>query len=97
MFKTTIGRLRMIGIIEGISFLALLFIAMPMKYWGDIPEAVTIVGAVHGLLFALYYLAVIHVWVEKSWPMRKVALAAIAAILPFGPFVLDHKVLKHEV
>lgn len=96
MLKSSIGRLRVIGIIEGISFLALLFVAMPLKYFADIPEGVTIIGAAHGLLFALYLLAVIHVWIEKSWSPLKAAGAAVAAILPFGPFVLDHKVLKHE-
>ena len=54
MLQTPIGRLRLMGFIEGMSLLILLFIAMPLKYWADYPMAVTIVGSVHGGLFILY-------------------------------------------
>ncbi|MOA22053.1 hypothetical protein D3C78_1425830 [compost metagenome] len=96
MLKTAIGRLRFIGIFEGISFLVLLLIAMPLKYWADIPMAVTIVGALHGLLFVLYLLAVLNVWITNRWSFLKVVLAVIASFLPFGPFVLDKKLLRDQ-
>ncbi|CAM3927220.1 DUF3817 domain-containing protein [Paenibacillus alkaliterrae] len=94
MFKTAIGRLRFIGFYEGISFLVLLLIAMPLKYWADIPQVVTVVGGLHGLLFVLYVLAVLNVWITHRWSFVKVALAVIASFLPFGPFVLDRKLLR---
>ncbi|WP_424765499.1 DUF3817 domain-containing protein [Paenibacillus sp. sgz302251] len=96
MFKTAIGRLRFIGFYEGVSFLVLLLIAMPLKYWADIPQVVTVVGALHGLLFVLYVLAVIHVWIVHRWSLLKVAAAMIAAFLPFGPFVVDRKLLRDQ-
>ncbi|MGO4544019.1 DUF3817 domain-containing protein [Paenibacillus sp. 2TAB23] len=94
MFKTAMGRLRVVGFYEGISFLVLLLIAMPLKYWADIPEAVTVVGGLHGLLFVLYMLAVLHVWIVHRWSILKAAAAFIAAFLPFGTFVLDKKLLR---
>lgn len=96
MFKTAIGRLRIIGFYEGLSFLVLLLIAMPLKYWADLPQTVTVVGGLHGLLFTLYMLALLHVWVKHKWSILKVAAAFIAAFLPFGTFVSDAKMLRNH-
>lgn len=96
MLKTAMGRLRVVGFIEGLSFLLLLLIAMPLKYWADIPEPVTIVGGLHGLLFVLYILAVFHVWIKHRWSILKAAAALIAAFLPFGTFILDKKLLRDQ-
>ncbi|MGG1633426.1 hypothetical protein BK120_20215 [Paenibacillus sp. FSL A5-0031] len=96
MLKTAMGRLRVVGFIEGLSFLLLLLIAMPLKYWADIPEPVTIVGGLHGLLFVLYILAVFHVWIKHRWSILKAAAAFIAAFLPFGTFILDKKLLRDQ-
>lgn len=96
MLKTAIGRFRIIGIFEGISFLVLLFIAMPLKYLADIHEPVTIVGGLHGALFVLYAFALLHVWIKHRWSFLKVVIAFIASFLPFGTFVLDKKMLRNE-
>ncbi|GKU78789.1 DUF3817 domain-containing protein [Paenibacillus sp. L3-i20] len=96
MLKTAIGRLRIIGLFEGISFLVLLLIAMPLKYWADIPEPVSIVGMLHGVLFVLYILAVIHVTIVHRWSFVKFLLACVASVLPFGPFIVDKKLLRDE-
>jgi integral membrane protein len=96
MFNTVIGRLRVVGYFEGVSFLVLLLIAMPLKYWADIPQAVTIVGGLHGLLFVLYMLALAHVWLVRRWSILKVAAAFIAAFIPFGTIVLDKKLLRNQ-
>ncbi|MBH5316464.1 DUF3817 domain-containing protein [Paenibacillus sp. GSMTC-2017] len=96
MLKTAIGRLRIIGLLEGASFLILLLIAMPLKYWADTPEPVAIVGMAHGVLFVLYMFAVAHVTIVHRWSIKKIALAVIASFLPFGPFILDKKILRNE-
>src|SRR5438552_3773981 len=54
VLKTILRRLRLVGYTEGVSFLVLLGIAMPLKYFAGMPLAVTIVGAIHGLLWILY-------------------------------------------
>ncbi|GGB64143.1 DUF3817 domain-containing protein [Fictibacillus barbaricus] len=89
-----IKTLRTVGIMEGWSFLILLFIAMPLKHFFDKPMAVTIVGALHGLLFILYVLAILYVWNVKKWPFMRAFLAGVSSVIPFGPFIFDRKFLR---
>ena len=95
-YKSALGRFRTIAIFEGISFLVLLFIAMPLKYFAGYPEAVLMVGWIHGLLFILYMIAGLDIRKAHQWKSRKVVIAIIAAFIPFGPFLLDNYILKHE-
>lgn len=96
MLNHPIGRLRIVAFIEGMSYLVLLAIAMPLKYFLDMPQAVKIVGSLHGLLFVLYVLAVIHVTFAHRWTVLKVLFALLAAFIPFGNFVLDSRLLKNS-
>lgn len=76
---------RKIAIAEGISFLILLFLAMPLKYFANSPMAVTIVGGLHGVLFVGF---VVLAWMVKKnlvWFIK----AFIASLLPFGTIVMD--------
>jgi len=91
LIKSSLGRLRIIAILEGISFLVLLGIAMPLKYLAGIPEVVRIVGMAHGVLFVLYVVMLIQVTIEKSWSFKKFILAFIASFIPFGTFYADAK------
>lgn len=92
----TLKAFRVIGYMEGISFLLLLFIAMPLKYALNMPLAVTIVGALHGLLFVLYLVAVVIIMITLRWSIIKGLLAVIASVLPFGPFIFDAKLIKGQ-
>lgn len=89
-----IKSLRIVGFLEGLSFLLLLFVAMPMKYiWGN-PILVKYIGMGHGVLF-IAFLAVLFVVCEKQkWSIKMFILGLIASILPFGPFIFDHKLKK---
>lgn len=91
---TYLKALFIMGLIEGTSTLVLFFIAMPLKYRWDVPEAVSIVGSVHGLLFVVLVLMFLYGrWtVPLSWGM--VGLGFIAAIIPFGPFLIDFKIAQ---
>lgn len=89
--RSLIGWLRRIGLVEGASFLLLLFVAMPLKYAAGQPMAVRIVGMAHGVLFIAYVAALIRVWAIHEWPLKRVAGCFIAALLPFGPFVIDRR------
>jgi integral membrane protein len=91
--QNDIARFKVIAKLEGISFLLLLFIAMPLKYGMDMPLAVKYVGWAHGLLFVLYILLLIVVSVNHDWKIKKIFLAFVAALLPFGPFYFDKKYL----
>src|SRR5688572_16808432 len=95
-FKTSLGRLRVIGWWEGISFLLLLGIAMPLKYFADWPQAVRVVGMAHGVLFLLYVWAAIQAALERNWTWKRTALVLVASLLPAGPFVVDAKLLRPE-
>lgn len=94
--NTAIGRLRMAGIAEGISYIVLLFIAMPIKYIAGHPAAVWYIGWVHGLLFMLFILALIAVKINREWNLKKTFVAFLAALLPFGTFILDKSLRKEE-
>lgn len=96
MMRSSLGRLRLIGMAEGISLLVLFGIAMPLKYMLDKPAAVTFIGWIHGLLFVLFMIAVIIVYDQRNWPFKKVIYAFIAAFLPFGTFVFDAQLKKEE-
>jgi integral membrane protein len=94
--KTPLGRLRVIGFWEGVSFLVLLGIAMPLKYFADSPAAVKVVGMAHGVLFVLYVLAALQAALEYDWPWKRLGLVLVASVLPAGPFVIDSRILKEE-
>jgi integral membrane protein len=91
-----ISILRWTGLIEGVSFILLVGIAMPLKYvWGQ-PRAVSMVGMLHGLLFVLFCAALARAMWVGGWPLSRGALVFVAALLPFGPFVIDRRVKQYE-
>lgn len=94
--NTDLGRFRLVAISEGISFVILMFIAMPLKYFADMPKPVTYVGWIHGVLFVLYILALITVKISRNWNFKKTVVAFIASLLPFGTFILDKSLRKEE-
>jgi integral membrane protein len=91
-----IKSLRWIGIAEGISFLVLLLIAMPLKYKLGWTLAVKYVGWAHGLLFILYVVAVFAAIRAMNWGFKGVVVALIASLLPAGTFVLDKSLRRRE-
>jgi integral membrane protein len=95
MLKSPVGRLRFIAMCEGVSFLILLFVAMPMKYWGGNADPVRWVGMLHGILFLLFCAALFLAARSARWTFLKVALVFVASLLPFGPFLIDRR-LREE-
>lgn len=87
---------RTLGILEGISFLALLFLAMPVKYLLGEPMGVKIMGPIHGALFLAYVLLSHFLANEENWPLKQRLQAVLAAVLPFGTFVFDKKYLRNN-
>ncbi len=96
LLRTSIGRLRIVGFFEGVSFLVLLLIAMPLKYMFDMPAAVKTVGMAHGILFILYIFGVVQVKIERGWNFRKTLIALVASVVPLGTFYADAKLFKPE-
>jgi integral membrane protein len=94
--KHTVGWVRICGIMEGISYLLLLGIAMPLKYFFDQPLAVTYVGWAHGALFMLYCLAILIALLASALSFPRSVMAFVASLLPFGPFIIDRKLAGDE-
>jgi integral membrane protein len=92
----TIPQFMLIGRAEGLSYLLLLLVAMPLKYLADMPLAVKYVGWAHGLLFVLYVVAILLAGIERKWGIWKMGLFFIAGLLPFGPFIAEKKLLRQD-
>lgn len=94
--KKLLHRFRMIGIAEGISFLVLLLVAMPMKYFMEIPEAVKITGWIHGALFVafIYFAFEVMGSLKKNFVWFTKAFAA--ALIPCGTFIFDRQLKREE-
>lgn len=89
-------RFRWISLIEGISFLVLLLIAMPLKYVFDMPLMVKYVGWAHGILFIVYIYMVFPTAHKLNWNFSRTFLALMASILPFGPYIFNRNLKKDQ-
>ncbi len=90
------ARLRTIGFLEGISYLVLLLIAMPLKYMADMPQAVRIVGSGHGVLFVWLFVLTARPFFSGAKSFTWAARIGIASLIPFGMFVIDRRLREEE-
>ena len=86
---------RMISILEGLSFVFLIFVAMPVKYIGKQDFLVKFIGMPHGLLFLFYIFLAIPLAIESKWSMKITLKVLFASIIPFGTFYIDKKYLRN--
>ena len=96
MLTTKLNRFFKVGLAEGISFILLVGIAMPLKYMAGILQPVRIVGMLHGILFILYVILLVQAAIHYKWAFRKTALAFLLSLVPFGTFFLE-RLLKEEI
>ena len=99
MFKysnTSLGRFRLVAISEGISYMLLLFIAMPLKYAMDMPQYVSWVGRAHGGLEVAYVLWLYLCHATSNWNWKFSAKGFLLSLIPFGAFIFD-KELKAQI
>jgi integral membrane protein len=94
--NSPLSRLRIIGDVEGVSYLVLLFIAMPLKYLAGMPQAVRVVGSIHGFLFVAFVIALWDVWRKRGWSVLKTLLAFASSLVPFGTFALNRQIRQEE-
>jgi integral membrane protein len=92
----TFWRFRVIAFVEGLSYLTLLGIAMPLKYIGKMPLPNKIVGWIHGALTVLFVLHLLQVWIERGWSFKRVVLMFIASLLPGGTLVTEYRSVLGE-
>ena len=94
MILHSIRTLRILGNVEGVSYLLLLGIAMPMKYFFGMPLAVKTVGMAHGVLFIAYCLLLALQMRANKWNLLFGIYLFVATLIPFGTFVTDRKLAK---
>ncbi|MDT7832698.1 DUF3817 domain-containing protein [Flavobacteriaceae bacterium S356] len=85
---------RIVSFLEGVSYLLLLFIATPIKYFGDDPTYVKMLGMPHGILFMLYVILAFMLRSEMKWNNKIFGIVLVASIIPFGTFYVDKKYLR---
>lgn len=87
--------LRVVSFSEGVSYLLLLLVAMPLKYLWDMPLAVQLVGWAHGVLFVALGMAVLLAMVLARLPFKTACVVGVASLLPAGPFFADKLLRRH--
>tara|TARA_R110002049_G_scaffold150790_3_gene314031 strand:- start:167 stop:463 length:297 start_codon:yes stop_codon:yes gene_type:complete len=86
---------RITAILEGISYLLLFGVGMPLKYLADIKEPNIYIGNAHGILFIAYAILAFVVCRQQKWDLKRYAILFIASLLPFGTFYIDQKYLSN--
>lgn len=85
---------RVVSFLEGISYLLLLFVAVPIKYFNGDDSYVKLLGMPHGLLFMLYIVLAIVIQKQMKWNAKTLGIVMLASIIPFGTFYIDKKYLR---
>lgn len=94
--KKTFSWFRKVAKAEGISFLLLLFVAMPLKYFANMPMAVKIMGGIHGILFVAFVILALKVTGDYRKNFLWLLKAGLASLLPFGTIIMDREWKKEE-
>ena len=89
--KTNFDRLRLASILDGVSYVTLLGIAMPLKYLADSPAAVRIVGMLHGVFFIALCILLLLALLSKKLSFKWCVIVFVCSLIPFAPFLLDRK------
>ena len=86
---------RVVSFLEGTSYLLLLFVAVPIKYWMNDPQYVKLLGMPHGLLFVTYLVIAFLIKSELKWNNKTLGVVMLASVIPFGTFYVDKKHLRN--
>jgi len=96
MLRTPIGRLRVVAFVEGCSYLLLLGVAMPLKYFAGLPLAVKVAGSIHGALFVLFCAALLRAMVTARWSMLRAGVVFASSLVPCGTFLIDARLRRED-
>lgn len=83
---------RVIALLEGVSYVLLLGVAMPLKYWADMPMAVRVVGSLHGALFVAYAVCAGALFLRRQWTFARAAAAMGVSLVPLATFAFDRSI-----
>ena len=87
-------RYRVMATVVGVLLILLCLVAVPLKYWADIPTPVTILGTAHGWLYALFFLSAVDLALRAKWSLQGAVLAVVAGTIPFLSVVAEHTVTR---
>lgn len=85
---------RIVALLEGLSYILLLFVATPIKYLMGDPQYVKLLGMPHGLLFVIYVSLAVILAKDLKWNSKTLGIVLLAAVIPFGTFYIDRKYLN---
>ncbi len=88
--------LRITAVLEGISYLLLFTLSMPLKHWAGIGQPNIYIGYAHGFLFIAYLAIALLVWKERAWPRKILVYLVLASLLPFGTFYIEKHFLRKQ-
>jgi integral membrane protein len=94
--RAALKRYRVIAYVVGVMLLVLVFVAMPLKYLGDDPSAVDVVGPLHGFLYVIYLLGAFDLARRVRWSLGRMVMVALAGTIPFLSFYAERKI-SHEL
>jgi len=86
---------RLISVLEGISYLLLFFVSMPLKYIWDNGAPNKVIGMAHGFLFIAFIVMAFMMKPERKWDNKTLGIVLLSSILPFGTFWMDKKYLRN--
>lgn len=92
MFSNALDRFRIISAAEGLSFLILVFVAMPIKYIGENPHPVKIFGMIHGILFIIFMFSLFNAKIKEKWNVGFIFQLFVLSLIPFGAILIEKRV-----
>jgi integral membrane protein len=87
-------RYRIMALVTGTLLIALVFVAVPLNWWGHMHGPVAVIGTAHGFLFMVYLVTALDLGVRRRWPLLKLGLVMIAGTVPFASFVAERKITR---
>ena len=91
---SSLDKLRLVSFIEGVSFVLLIFIGMPLKYQMDMPMPNKVLGMSHGILTIVFVVALFNAWADKEIDVKVALQTFVASLIPFGAFFMEQKLKK---
>jgi len=95
--RNQLRRMRLVSLLEGLTLVALLLVAVPLKHIAGYPAATSIVGPIHGMAFLLYVWMLIQTVSGADWSRAEIARAVIMAFIPFGTFANERFLKRKEL
>ncbi|TFV92101.1 DUF3817 domain-containing protein [Blastococcus sp. CT_GayMR20] len=89
-----LGRYRVMANVVGVLLILLVVVAVPLKYFADMPTAVTVLGTAHGWLYALFFLSAVDLALRARWSLKGTVLTVLAGTVPFLSFLAEHTVTR---